>query len=159
MSRDLATKYGFRMCKTVDESLTLGGATLAVDGVLCIGEHGKYPTNDKGQVLYPRRRFFEQVTNVFARTKKSVPVFTDKHLAATWDDAKWMYDRSRGTVRARSRWLVDPGDVAAAGAEVADRLRTDGRGADRLRSVRGLRLPRAGRFAVHGGTGRAARPG
>jgi hypothetical protein len=95
MSRDLAAKYGFRLCKTVDEALTLGGATLAVDGVVCVAEHGKYPKNDKGQILYPRRRFFEQVTNVFARTKKSVPVFTDKHLAATWDDAKWMCDRSR----------------------------------------------------------------
>jgi hypothetical protein len=37
-----------------------------VDGVLCIGEHGKYPTNSRGQILYPRRRFFEEVTNTFA---------------------------------------------------------------------------------------------
>ena len=35
------------------------------------------------------------MTNAFARSKKSVPVFSDKHLAAAWPDAKWMYDRSR----------------------------------------------------------------
>ncbi len=95
MSRDLAKKHGFKICDTIAEALTLGGKTLAVDGVISIGEHGKYPTNDKGQQLYPRRRFFEEICKVFEDTKKSVPVFNDKHLAATWDDAKWMYDRSR----------------------------------------------------------------
>jgi hypothetical protein len=95
MSRDLAKKYDVKLCDTIADTLTLGGKTLAVDGVLCIGEHGKYPTNPKGQILYPRRRFFEAVTDTFAKTKKSVPVFNDKHLAATWDDAKWMYDRAR----------------------------------------------------------------
>jgi hypothetical protein len=95
MSRDLAKKFKFRITKNIDEALTLGGKNLAVDGVLCIGEHGKYPSNTRGQVLYPRRRFFEAVANVFARVGRAVPVFNDKHLAATWDDALWMYQRAR----------------------------------------------------------------
>src|SRR5262245_41832017 len=94
LSRGLAKKYGFKIYDTIEGALTLGGKQLAVDGVLCIGEHGKYPTNAKGQILYPRRRFFEEVIATFAKYKKSVPVFNDKHLAATWADAKWMYDRS-----------------------------------------------------------------
>jgi hypothetical protein len=95
MSRDLPKKHGFTIYPTVEEALTLGGKELAVDGVLCIGEHGEYPTNARGQILYPRRRFFEEVAKVFAKYKKSVPVFNDKHLAASWEDAKWMYDKAR----------------------------------------------------------------
>src|SRR5215472_8333747 len=95
MSRDLAKKHKFTIYDSIKGALTHGGKQLAVDGVLCIGEHGKYPTNDKGQILYPRRRFFEGVCDVFTKFKKSVPVFNDKHLAATWEDAKWMYDKSR----------------------------------------------------------------
>src|SRR5262249_13578879 len=53
------------------------------------------PKNTRGQTLYPRRRFFEEITKVFTASKKTVPVFSDKHLAATWDDAKWMYDEAR----------------------------------------------------------------
>jgi hypothetical protein len=95
MSRDLAKKHKFKLCDTIADALTLGGKELAVDGVLSIGEHGKYDQNAKGQILYPRRRFFEAITDVFAKVKKSVPVFNDKHLAAEWKDAKWMYDRAR----------------------------------------------------------------
>jgi hypothetical protein len=95
MARALAKKHNFTIYDSIAGALTLGGKDLAVDGVLCIGEHGKYPSNDKGQVLYPRRKFFEVVCDLFAKSKKSVPVFNDKHLAATWDDAKWMYDKSR----------------------------------------------------------------
>ena len=95
MSRDLAKKHQFKITETIANALTVGGKDLAVDGVLCIGEHGNYPKNDRGQVLYPRKRFFAEVTDVFARCKKSVPVFNDKHLAATWEDAHWMYERSR----------------------------------------------------------------
>lgn len=95
MSRDLAKKHGFRLCATIAEALTLGGDKLEVDGVLSIGEHGKYPQNAKGQILYPRRRFFAEICAVFARTGRSVPVFNDKHLAATWEDAQWMYEQAR----------------------------------------------------------------
>jgi hypothetical protein len=95
LSRGLARKHGFTIHPTIAGALTLGGKELAVDGVLCIGEHGQYPTNARGQTLYPRRRFFAEVADVFARSKRSVPVFTDKHLAATWADAKWMVDKAR----------------------------------------------------------------
>ena len=95
MSRDLAKKHGFKITQTIAEALTLGGNRLAVEGVLNIGEHGRYPFNAKGQHLYPRRRFFEQVVRTFDRCRKVVPVFNDKHLAATWTDAKWMYDAAR----------------------------------------------------------------
>ncbi len=95
MSRDLAKKHGFKIFGKIEDALTLGGKELAVDGVLSIGEHGNYKSNEKGQILYPRRRFFEGITSTFVTCKKSVPVFNDKHLAATWADAQWMYDKAR----------------------------------------------------------------
>lgn len=94
-SDSLAIRHGFTLHDTIAGALTRGGKSLAVDGVLLIGEHGKYPTNKRGQILYPRRRFFEETCKVFESSKRSVPVFSDKHLAATWGDAKWMYDRAR----------------------------------------------------------------
>jgi len=92
MSRDLAGKHGFKLCQSIPEALTLGGDKLAVDGVLVVGEHGDYPDNEKGQKLYPRRKFFEEVAKTFRKTGKSVPALMDKHLSATWADAKWVYD-------------------------------------------------------------------
>src|ERR1700756_1863809 len=64
-SRVLARKYGFELVPTIDRALAGGGRALVVDGVLSIGEHGRYPDNDKGQKLYPRRRFFEGITGAF----------------------------------------------------------------------------------------------
>jgi hypothetical protein len=81
--------------KTVGEAVTLGGKELAVDGVVIIGEHGNYPTNLKGQWLLPRWWMYQQVMKVFEESRRSVPVFNDKHLSYNWDEAKWMYDKSR----------------------------------------------------------------
>src|SRR5439155_6342054 len=47
MSRDLARKYGFKIYPSIEGALTLGSPELAVGGVLSIGEHGQYPSNDK----------------------------------------------------------------------------------------------------------------
>ncbi len=94
-SRDLAKKHGFTIYNSIAGAVTLGRKEVAVDGVLCIGEHGQYPNNARGQIQYPRRRFFEAVTDVFAKHRRTVPVFNDKHLSHNWIDARWMYDRSR----------------------------------------------------------------
>jgi len=95
MSEALAQKHNFTIYDSIEKALTRGGKKLSVEGVLLIGEHGDYKNNERGQKLYPRRRFFEETAKVFASSKKSVPVFSDKHLSATWEDAKWMYDKSR----------------------------------------------------------------
>jgi hypothetical protein len=92
---DLAWQYGFTLYDTIADTLTLGGSQLAVDGVLCIAEHGKYPVNAQGQTLYPKRPFFEEVFQVFEQSHQVVPVFNSKHLATTWDDAKWIYDQAK----------------------------------------------------------------
>ena len=81
--------------KTVGEAVTLGGTELAVDGVVIVGEHGDYPTDLKGHWLLPRWWMYQQVIRVFEQSKRSVPVFNDKHLSYNWDDAKWMFDKSR----------------------------------------------------------------
>ncbi|MXZ34663.1 MAG: hypothetical protein F4Z21_05260, partial [Acidobacteria bacterium] len=80
---------------TIAEALTQGGSRLAVDGVLLIGEHGKYPKNEKGQTLYPRYEWFKEITRVFRDSGRSVPVFNDKHLSWKWEWAKEMVDISR----------------------------------------------------------------
>ena len=94
IGRGMAARYKIPLFDQPADALTLGGAELAVDGVLLIGEHGDYPYNEKGQHLYPRRRLFEEITKVFRKTGRSVPVFNDKHLAYSWADAEWMYKQS-----------------------------------------------------------------
>ena len=68
------------LSRTVAEAL--GGAKgLDVDGVLLICEHGDYPQNEFGQILYPRYQLFEQIVEVFRKSGRVVPVFIDKHLS------------------------------------------------------------------------------
>ena len=91
----LSSAYGFPIKPSIADALTLGTGKLAVDAVLIVAEHGNYPHNDKQQQLYPRYEFFEQVVNVFRKSGRSAPVFTDKHLSYDWKKAKQMYDWSK----------------------------------------------------------------
>lgn len=95
MSREMAKKHNVPIFRTVADALTLGESGLAVDGVLLIGEHGDYPTNDKEQKLYPRFEMFLKITDVFRQAGRAVPVFNDKHLSWNWRQAKRMVDISR----------------------------------------------------------------
>ncbi len=95
MSRAMSAKHGFKILPTVREALTMGGSGLAVDGVLLIGEHGDYPSNEKGQKLYPRYELYKQIIDVFKETGRAVPIYCDKHLSVEWWKAKWMYDQHR----------------------------------------------------------------
>ena len=90
-----AKEFGFQVYPTIAETLRCGGDRLAVDAVLIIGEHGDYPRNDLGQVLYPRYEFFKQCVEVFEKDGRSVPVYNDKHLSYSFEKAKWMVDQSR----------------------------------------------------------------
>ncbi len=94
LSRGLAAEHDVPLYPSIVKALTLGGKELAVDGVLLIGEHGDYAWNEKEQHLYPRKYFMEQICGVFATSRRSVPVYNDKHLSYNWHDAKWMVDRA-----------------------------------------------------------------
>lgn len=94
IGRAMCEKHGVSIYPTIREALCRGGDKLAVDGVLIIGEHGTYPFDEQGRHLYPRRRFFEETVAVFRQSGRVVPVFSDKHLAYNWPDAKWIYDQA-----------------------------------------------------------------
>lgn len=95
MAVALSKQFGFRLCDNIEQALTLDSSRLAVDGVLSIGEHGDYPYNDLGQHLYPRKRFFSEITQVFEKCGQVVPVFNDKHPGPEWSDTMWMYNKAK----------------------------------------------------------------
>lgn len=96
VSRERAARHpGMKIYPTIAEALTLGTSKLAVDGVLLIGEHGRYRSNEKGQRLYPRYEYFRQVVEVFRASGRTAPVFNDKHLSWNWEWAREMYETAR----------------------------------------------------------------
>lgn len=95
MSHDIGREFQIPTFKTIDEALCLGGKELAVDAVLSIGEHGNYPVNELGQREYPRKRFFDEIVAVMERSRRSVPLFNDKHLSYRWDWSQEMYATAR----------------------------------------------------------------
>lgn len=94
-SQERAKEFGFSVYPSIAETLRCGGDKLAVDAVLIIAEHGNYPKNDLGQVLYPRYEFFKECVDVFQKDGRAVPVYNDKHLSYSFEKARWMVDQSK----------------------------------------------------------------
>ena len=90
MTPAIAKQFNIPVFKSIEGALCLGGKKLAVDAVLSIGEHGNYPRTRLGQVMYPRKRFFDEIVAVMKRSNRFVPMFNDKHLSYRWDWAKEM---------------------------------------------------------------------
>ena len=90
-----AHEFDFEVYPSVADALRCGGKQLAVDAVLIVAEHGNYPRNEKGQILYPRYEFFQQTAQVFEKDGRAVPVYNDKHLSYSFEKAKAMVDTSR----------------------------------------------------------------
>lgn len=91
-SMDRAREFGFDVYPTIAEALRCGGDTLAVDAVMIMCEHGDYPRNELGQVLYPRYEMFKECVKVFAADGRAVPVYNDKHLSYSFAKAREMMD-------------------------------------------------------------------
>jgi hypothetical protein len=94
-SQERAREFHFKVYPSIAETLRCGGNKLAVDAVLIIAEHGDYPSNQKGQKLYPRYEFFQQVVDVFQEDGRAVPVYNDKHLSYSFEKAQKMVEASK----------------------------------------------------------------
>jgi hypothetical protein len=79
LSRGFCDRHGIELVRSAREAL--GGERLDVDAVLLVIEHGDYPLNELGQVLYPRYEYFQEIVKVFQASGRAVPVFCDKHLS------------------------------------------------------------------------------
>jgi len=95
LGRKVCESKGIPVYEKVSDALTMGGKELAVDGVVLVGEHGNYHRNLMGQTYYPRWFLYQQIMQVFEESKRSVPVFNDKHLSTNWNESKWMFNKSR----------------------------------------------------------------
>jgi len=95
MARAQAEDHRIPIYPTVSEALRLGGKKLAVDAVAVIGEHGEYPRTPRGNVMYPRARYFDEIARVMEEDGRVVPLYLDKYFAYDWTDAKRMFDHAR----------------------------------------------------------------
>ena len=94
-ARVVAKQFSIPIYPSIGEALCCGGERLDVDAVLSIGEHGTYPSTERGQRMYPRKRFFDEIVAVFRASERVVPVFNDKHLSYRWDWSAEMMETAK----------------------------------------------------------------
>jgi hypothetical protein len=87
MAREQAAEYGIRICRSVSEAID------GVEGIAVIGEHGSYPRTPRGNFMYPRKRYFDEIVSAFESKGSVVPLLNDKYFAYEWTDARSMAER------------------------------------------------------------------
>jgi hypothetical protein len=87
MAREQAAEHGIRICRSVSEAVE------GAEGIAVIGEHGDYPRTRRGNFMYPRKRYFDEVVKSFEARGRVVPLFNDKYFAYEWSDARSMAER------------------------------------------------------------------
>ena len=90
---------------SVADALRLGGRKLAVDAVAVIGEHGNYPRTPRGNFMYPRRRYFDEITRVMRRGWARHPDVSGQVLRLRLDGCE-------GHVRSHARRCASPCSAA-----------------------------------------------
>jgi hypothetical protein len=95
LAREQAEEHGIQIYPDVTAALRCGKARIAVDAVAVIGEHGEYPRTPLGNFMYPRWRYFDEITRAMRAEQRVIPMYQDKYFAYDWADAKRMYDRVR----------------------------------------------------------------
>jgi len=89
LAREQAEEHGIKIYPSVAEAIH------SVDAVAVIGEHGSYPRTRLGNFMYPRWRYFDEITRVMRDEHRVLPMYQDKYFAYEWADAKRTYDRVR----------------------------------------------------------------
>lgn len=90
----LARDHGVPVCP--DPATALSSATAAgpLDGIFVVAEHGDYRESDTGQIMYPKRKWFEMIAARCRQDGRTFPVFLDKGLESRWQDAFWIYSEA-----------------------------------------------------------------
>jgi hypothetical protein len=95
LGRRISEAYDLALVPTIAEALMLGESSLAVDGILLVGEDADRNTDSASLKHDSRFRFFQQIVDVFERTRRTVPVFCAGYMAGSWSEAKQMVQWSR----------------------------------------------------------------
>ncbi len=100
VGRSRAADAGAAVYPSVREALCAGGDRLSVQGAVIVPERnlkgGREPTlDDRGQAQDCRVQFFDAVAAACREAGRPVPVFIDKHLGTTWEQASHVYEVAR----------------------------------------------------------------
>lgn len=91
---EVCKAHGVPVYERLLDALTLGGTTLAVDGVIICACQGDYPRDALWRPLRPARQFWELCALAFRTAGRGVPVFFSKQIAPTFADARAIVDQA-----------------------------------------------------------------